>query len=206
MSNLTKRILSSFFLLPLIFIVINVGSYLLILFTIICFFISCYEWNLIAKDKIYKFFGYIYFILCFYLFYQTSIDKEKIFFVILVCASTDIGGYVFGNIFKGPKLTKISPNKTYAGMFGGYLISILLIFLLKDFFLQLNIFNANLIFSTVLLSTASQIGDIFVSFFKRKSNIKNSGNLIPGHGGILDRIDGILFALPTFYLLNLINF
>ena len=109
---------------------------------------------------------------------------------------TDIGGYIFGKLFKGPKLTVYSPNKTIAGLVGSYLLSLSLI----PFLINYNLFGQyeipQIIFCILLISSVSQIGDIFVSYFKRKSKIKDTGNLIPGHGGILDRIDGMIFAFP----------
>ena len=124
--------------------------------------------------------------------------------MIIICISTDIGGYVFGKIFKGPKLIKISPNKTYAGMFGSYLLSILSLIVLSNYIYLFNIEKINidmkLILFVLLVSTVSQIGDLIISYFKRLSKIKNTGKIIPGHGGLLDRIDGMIFALPFAYL------
>tara|TARA_B100000941_G_C28341016_1_gene466716 strand:- start:241 stop:687 length:447 start_codon:yes stop_codon:yes gene_type:complete len=123
-------------------------------------------------------------------------------FILCICVATDIGGYIFGKIFKGPKLTKISPNKTYSGVLGSYIfamISALVIlnikFLYLPFDLTLNL--AILIFS---ISTVSQLGDLVVSYFKRFFNVKDTGNIIPGHGGLLDRLDGMLFAFPFSYV------
>jgi phosphatidate cytidylyltransferase len=127
-----------------------------------------------------------------------------VFYVIIICSSTDIGGYVFGKIFKGPKLTKISPKKTFAGMFGGYflsLISLLVIVSFIDYDTTVVLFLL-----TILISTVSQLGDIIISYFKRLSKIKNTGKLIPGHGGLLDRIDGMIFAFPIYYLINLTGY
>ena len=118
--------------------------------------------------------------------------------VIITCISTDIGGYIFGKTFKGPKLTKISPKKTYSGMIGGYFLSMInVIVFLKymEFVYDINFLLKILIF-VVIISTVSQIGDIIISFFKRKSKIKDTGKIIPGHGGLLDRIDGMIFAFP----------
>ena len=123
--------------------------------------------------------------------------------VLLVCISTDIGGYIFGKILKGPKLTKISPKKTYSGVFGGYLFSIIVTNFFIDY-VDLN-FHIEEFVIVIVISTISQIGDITVSYFKRLSKLKNTGKLIPGHGGILDRIDGMIFAFPFFYIINLIN-
>jgi len=131
--------------------------------------------------------------------------------VIMVCVFTDIGGYIFGKTFKGPKLTKISPNKTYSGMIGGYLCSIIfmsIFFNNLDFVSQFtNVIvtekelSLNNFMLVIAISTISQLGDIIISYFKRLSKIKNTGKIIPGHGGLLDRIDGMIFAFPTTYLI-----
>ena len=129
--------------------------------------------------------------------------------IALICVSTDVGGYIFGKIFKGPKLTKISPKKTYAGMIGGYFLSIISINLFFHFTYlfpnEIKITIDILIF-VILISTASQFGDIFISYFKRLSKIKDTGKIIPGHGGLLDRIDGMIFAFPIFYLIELTGY
>ena len=130
-----------------------------------------------------------------------------IFFLILIGISTDFGGYLFGKSFKGPKLTKISPNKTYSGVFCSYIVSIFSTYILLQnlpFFLELKInLNFNLVLLIFILSSISQFGDLVVSYFKRLSSLKDTGKIIPGHGGILDRIDGLIFIFPSFYILNL---
>ena len=120
-------------------------------------------------------------------------------FVIIICILSDIGGYFFGKIFKGKKLTKISPNKTYSGMLGSFFLSIMFSFL-YSFSISFVDINTIIIIS-LLISMVCQIGDLFISFLKRKSKVKDTGNILPGHGGLLDRIDGILFALPFGILL-----
>ena len=115
-----KRILSSIILIPLAFYFIIQGSFFLIFFTVIGFIVACYEWHMMSKKKPYNLYGFLFLIFSFYTFYELSVELIGAFFVIIICASTDIGGYIFGKIFKGPKLTKISPNKTFAGMIGGY--------------------------------------------------------------------------------------
>ena len=124
MNNFIKRILSSIIIVPIAFYSIYKGSLTLIFFTAICFIIACYEWHMMTKNKSYKIYGLIFLVISFYTFYQISIEFLSVFFVILICVSTDVGGYCFGKFFKGPKLTKISPNKTYAGMIGGYFLSL----------------------------------------------------------------------------------
>ena len=203
MSNeFIKRFLSSIILLPLAFYFIIQGSFFLIFFTVICFIIACFEWHMMSKKKSYNIYGFLFLIFSFYTFYELSIELISVFYVIIICSSTDIGGYVFGKIFKGPKLTKISPKKTYAGMIGGYILSLVSLSLIISFI----DYKATLIqffLLTILISTVSQLGDIIISYFKRLSKIKNTGKLIPGHGGLLDRIDGMIFAFPIYYLINL---
>ena len=152
------------------------------------------------KENSMKLLGIIFLIFSFYSAYLTReiLGLYFFLFVILICISSDIGGYVFGNIFKGPKLTKISPNKTYSGVIGAFLFSLGsgLFFLqyIKSFFLV----NERLetFFYILLISLVSQIGDLVISYFKRKANLKNTGKILPGHGGLLDRIDGMIFVIP----------
>ena len=127
----------------------------------------------------------------------------------MICISTDIGGYLFGKIFKGPKLTKFSPKKTYTGMIGSFLLPIFLLFIISFLSFAFNglyNFNSEILIFTLLLSAVSQLGDIFISYFKRLAKIKDTGNIIPGHGGLLDRIDGMIFAIPFSYILIKNNF
>ena len=205
-----KRILSSIILLPIVIFFIIEGSFLFNSLILICLIITLYEWQLMSKGKNYNIFGFIYIIASFYIIYllRNHSDDQYLFFllILIICISTDIGGYVFGKVFKGPKLTKISPNKTYAGMIGAFLLSIFTAtfflnyydYSLIDRFEILNIYNFIFI---IFISFVSQFGDILISFFKRRSKIKNSGKIIPGHGGLLDRIDGMIFAFPASYLI-----
>jgi len=203
MSDFIKRILSSIILLPLVFYIIQVGSFYLTFLIIILFLISYFEWSKMVKRKDLKLSGLIFLILSFYTFYDLALNKV-IWIPLLICISTDVGGYVFGKIFKGPKLTKISPNKTYAGTIGGYLLSVLFISLYLNYINEeFKIYWLTII---ILISSISQIGDLIISYFKRISNIKNTGNIIPGHGGLLDRIDGMIFAFPIYYFIKLNNF
>ena len=144
-------------------------------------------------------------IFSFYTFYELSLGLSLVFFIILICISTDIGGYVFGKIFKGPKLTKISPKKTYAGMIGGYFLSLICLTIISNYINYTNI-PIQFFILTLIISTVSQIGDIIISYFKRLSKIKDTGKIIPGHGGLLDRIDGMIFTFPVVYLINLTGY
>jgi len=208
-----KRILSSFLLLPIIFYIIIQGSIIFNLLLGICFIISVYEWNKICNIKSFKFFGFIFLIISFFSVYlirfKYSQDFDFFLLIFIICILTDVGGYFFGKLFKGPKLTKISPNKTISGMFGSFFLSILISILL----IRLNFFNFDsiqinfsFIFYILCISGVSQLGDIFISYFKRMSNLKDTGKIIPGHGGLLDRIDGMIFAFPfSLLFLNILH-
>jgi len=213
-SEFQKRLISSILLIPICFLLIIEGSILFNLFLFLCFLLTILEWNKMSEKNFFlKISGYVFLTLSFinvYLlrnFFDEQLSLILFLFVIVICISTDIGGYTFGKIFKGPRLTRISPNKTVSGMFGSYLTSIIsTIFFVNIYqeFFQFNLqLNIRIFIITILVSTISQIGDILISYFKRLSKIKNSGNLIPGHGGILDRIDGMLFAFPFSFLLFL---
>ena len=203
--ELQKRILSSIILIPLAFYFIIHGSYMLMFFTLICFLVACYEWNKMTKRKTFKVYGFSFLFFSFYTFYELSLELTLVFFVILICIATDIGGYIFGKMFKGPKLTKISPNKTYAGMIGGYFLSLICLAIITNYIDYPNIPFPFFIL-TLVISTVSQIGDIIISYFKRLSKIKDTGKIIPGHGGLLDRIDGMIFTFPVVYIINLTEY
>ena len=206
-----KRIISSFILIPISLFVIIKGSLIFNLFIVLCYLVSAYEWHKLSKGKVYEIFGFIFLTISFYLIYRIRNDFNgeyfHLFFILIICVSTDIGGYTFGKIFKGPKISKISPNKTITGIFGSYLFSILSIYLyFKYIEFDFRNYYGQILFIIILISTVSQLGDLLVSFFKRLSKIKDTGKLIPGHGGILDRIDGMIFAFPFSYFLFLFEF
>jgi phosphatidate cytidylyltransferase len=130
-------------------------------------------------------------------------QEGSVFFLYLIsiCFFTDIGGYTFGKIIGGKKLSEISPNKTISGTIGSFLFSLLPIILFKNLnYLDLE-FNLKNITFCLLVSLISQLGDLSISYLKRKSKIKDTGKILPGHGGVLDRVDGIIFAVPCSYLL-----
>ena len=215
-NEILKRILSSLILIPTALFFIIKGSYFFNFFILICFLISSYEWHVMSKNKKYNLPGFIFIIFSFYTVYylRNEYYGDYIYFImiVMICIFTDIGGYVFGKTFKGTKLTKISPNKTYSGMIGGYLCSIILMSIFfnnLDFvsqFTNVNVTEKELSLNNftlvIAISTISQLGDIIISYFKRLSKIKNTGKIIPGHGGLLDRIDGMIFAFPAFYLIT----
>ena len=209
--ELKKRIFTSLILLTLL-VFMYYYNYILIVSLIIISLISWIEfYGLISKifisNKILKFLfksvslTYLLFLVLGIFYVLSNLPELKIFFVytILVSVASDIGGLTFGKIFKGRKLTKISPNKTISGTVGSFIFS----FLLIPFF---DILLANhdlllLLAITVLISLTTQLGDLFMSFVKRKAKVKNTSDLLPGHGGILDRIDGIIFSIPVGFLL-----
>ena len=209
--ELQKRILSSLILIPIALFFILKGSFLFYFFILICFFVTSYEWHNMTSKKPYYLFGLLFLIISFYSAYKIrttmAADYEYFLIIILICISTDSGGYIFGKIFKGPKLTKISPKKTYSGVIGGYLLSIIILnlYFASNLFSNPQELNSDIFIFVLLISTISQIGDIIISYFKRLSKIKDTGKIIPGHGGLLDRIDGMIFAYPFSYLIFKIN-
>ncbi len=212
-SELIKRSISSLFLMCLIFLsaLINDYIFLSILFIVVIF--SWIEWiKIIEKIKFKKIYHIthvilfliyllITFIVCFNVF---VIDKYFFLTILMICVFSDIGGYVFGKTFGGKKLTKISPNKTISGSIGSFILSYIGFFVIFLYFSDLLFVRLQieaLIFIPFLISLICQLGDLFISFYKRKAKIKNTGNLIPGHGGLLDRIDGSIFALPIGFII-----
>ena len=222
--NLLKRISTSVILLSLLFFINFSHQYIFILSILIVGLIICVEanniflkltvnQNLKKKLTIKKFnfrflllnlvtFCYIFFIFCNFSYEIHRLEGPTFFlYVVSICIFTDIGGYVFGKIIGGKKLSKISPNKTISGTIGSFIFSVMPLFFFLSFsYLDLEL-NLNFILFSLLISFISQIGDLFISFFKRKAGIKDTGKILPGHGGILDRVDGIIFAVPFSYIL-----
>jgi len=205
-----KRIVSSIILLPISIFFIIKGSFYFNFFILIAFFIASYEWHMISKKKPHYLFGFIFLLFSFYSIYHLRNDFVVTYLlsITLVCVSTDIGGYIFGKLFKGPKLTRISPKKTYSGMLGGYLLSIIFLYVFFNstyIFMNVTEFTYDILIFILLVSTVSQLGDIVISYFKRLSKVKDTGKIIPGHGGLLDRIDGMIFAFPFSYIILKFN-
>ena len=202
-----KRLLSSIILIPISIFFIIKGSIFFIFFLSILFFATSYEWVKMSKKNILlKFLGIVFLFLSFYSAFEIRGDQNLIdfLFIITVCIFTDIGGYIFGKVFKGPKLTRISPKKTYAGVFGGFLLSMVagLVFNNYLYIDQKIFYEDSILFALILfISLISQLGDLIISYFKRKAKIKDTGKILPGHGGLLDRIDGMIFVFPVCYLI-----
>tara|TARA_B100000575_G_scaffold269048_1_gene248421 strand:- start:34 stop:672 length:639 start_codon:yes stop_codon:yes gene_type:complete len=206
-----KRLLSSFILIPIAIFFIIQGSVFFIFFLSILFLASSYEWfNMSKKNNLLKLSGIIFLLFSFYTAFELreKYSFESFLAIIIICIFTDIGGYVFGKTFKGPKLTKISPKKTYSGVIGSFLLSLIagLIFinyLLEDM-INLNTNALTVLLVILLISLISQLGDLIISYFKRKAKLKNTGKILPGHGGLLDRIDGMIFVFPICYLITIL--
>ena len=201
-----KRIISSLILIPIAILFIIQGSISFIFFLGLIFLATNYEWFKMSKNsELTRILGIFFLFFSFFTaFYLRENTFNYFILIIIVCIFTDIGGYIFGKIFKGPKLTKISPKKTYNGVIGSFLISLMAGLLYLDFVEIRDILSKDdLKFFLLILfiSLVSQIGDLVISYFKRKAKLKDTGMIIPGHGGVLDRIDGLIFALPTSYVL-----
>jgi phosphatidate cytidylyltransferase len=196
MSNFKKRFVVSLIAFPLIYILLY-QKVLFNLIILITFLFCLYEWIKIFKKKNIIFFLGLLILLIFLIslirIYNFNDFNLKFLWLILITWLTDIGGYIFGKLFGGAKLIKISPNKTWSGAIGSIILSqfAVLIFLL-DVNYQFNIY---IIFAQLFLSIIGQIGDILMSYIKRKNNKKDTSNFIPGHGGFLDRVDGLIWVI-----------
>jgi phosphatidate cytidylyltransferase len=221
--NLLKRSITSIILL-LMFLIINFSHQYIFITSIIilCAIISIeannmylkllrsqsFKKNLISNKFNLKYLGlniitfcYIFFIFCIFSYEIHNTSPISFLYVVSICFFTDIGGYIFGNIIGGKKLSKISPNKTISGTIGSFVFSIIpLLIIINVGILNLE-FNLNNILFSLLISLISQLGDLFISYIKRKAQIKDTGKILPGHGGVLDRVDGIIFAVPFSYFL-----
>ena len=202
MSNFKKRFIISLLAFPIIYSLLYQKIFSNILIVIVCLF-CVYEWNKIHNKKNYIYLLGLVILLFFFLslikIYNLEDYNLKFLWLILIAWLTDIGGYIFGKLFGGPKLIKISPNKTWAGAVGSLILSqfsFLIFFLNPDYKLNLNIF-----FFQILLSIIGQAGDILMSYIKRINNKKDASNFIPGHGGFLDRVDGLIWIFIFGYFL-----
>ena len=212
-SELLKRSVSSLFLMSLIFITALINDYIFLSMLFIVVILSWIEWiKIIEKIKFNKIYRMIHiilfltyllmaFIICFNVF---VIDKYFFLTILMICVFSDVGGYVFGKSFGGKKLTKISPNKTISGSIGSFVLSYIGFFVIYIYFSDLLFVRLQieaLVFIPFFISLICQLGDLFISYYKRRAKVKNTGDLIPGHGGLLDRIDGSIFALPIGFII-----
>ena len=205
MTELHKRIITSISLIIILYLsFVNILILSTVLFAIV-FLLFNEFYNIIKRilinRKNYQL-TFLFLVLLYLIYFSVDIwlllktdsynSKNILLFILIICISTDIGGYAFGKIFKGKKLSSVSPNKTYAGVLGSYLLSFVISLL---FFNELNS-KFNYLVITFIISSLSQIGDLFISYLKRKAKLKDAGSILPGHGGLLDRLDGILLATP----------
>jgi len=210
-SELSKRVFTSIILL-IFLIIVNFTKIFIFVVFILCFWI-CFEFSQMFK-KIFKtranywIFQMIAITYTFLIFAPISIvlhdlSDGPIFFLylLLICIFTDIGGYIFGKLIGGKKITSISPNKTYSGSLGSFFLALIVGYLYYQIQNNLFLIKINIYIFIMLISLVSQIGDLLISFLKRKAKIKDTGSVLPGHGGVLDRIDGILLAVPIGLLL-----
>ena len=219
--ELEKRIITSIILFLIAIFCILIHKFVFVLILIVTLFVCFIEW----RDINYKYFkkkqhnNWKYFLVQFvglvylFIFLSTSIalrgnNSESIaFFIIIlcICIFSDIGGYVFGKVIGGKKLTKISPNKTISGSLGSFIFSILpvLLFNLQNYTgVSYEVLSINIALC-LIVSLVCQLGDLLISYFKRLNKVKDTGTILPGHGGLLDRIDGLIFAIPTVYILKI---
>ena len=212
--ELKNRILTSIFLLSLLFLMFSY-TFVLIISLIVISIIAWIEfYSLICKifkkndrkNKILRFFlkaiSLLYLSILIYLILMTNLSNHEleifIIYSISISIMSDVGGLFVGRTFKGRKLTKISPKKTISGSIGSFIFSLLLVPLFIEKLSEVSLFMIILI--TLVISLSSQIGDLFISYLKRKAKVKNTSNLLPGHGGVLDRIDGIILSIPVGFL------
>ena len=222
--NLSKRIFTSFILSTVLLMGLFFHKYLWLILLVIAAIICFFEFNNLAKKICKKKESFIYGVnvisslyLIFFTYSGFEIYKQGLnltIFLLLICIFSDIGGYVIGKTVGGKKLTKISPNKTISGTIGSFMFSfipiIIFLFIYKltksnEFQIYANEFPS-ILYVCLFISLICQLGDLFISFFKRKAKIKDTGSILPGHGGLLDRIDGIVFAIPSFFIVNKIFF
>ena len=213
MTNLQKRILTSLIILPISFFFILKGGYFLVFFLLSVFFVSNYElFSVFNKKATILFLDLILILSLFSIYYlsENSIRLNLLIWVIILVICSDVGGYVFGKIFKWKKLTSISPKKTLSGVFGSFIFSLFSLFITNAIVIKnginssLNFLEPKFFFLAIILSLVAQAGDLTISYFKRIEKVKDAGKILPGDGGILDRIDGLMFVLIfTFILIQI---
>ena len=212
MDELTKRLITSIFLFPIVILSIYYSGLYLIGLLVVFYLICFYEILKNCKDFRFNFFSNLILMFSFYsLFYLRGTTELSFIFLLWVLVSTflsDIGGYVVGKAIGGKKITKISPNKTYAGAIGSIIFCLTAIpiieitqkFLISEIFI--NFLSVKFFITGFTISIICQLGDLYISYLKRKLNIKDVSNILPGHGGVLDRIDGLIFVLIFIFILQ----
>ena len=216
MNNLQKRILTSIAIFPLSIFFVFQGGYILLSFLLAIFFIANYElFSVFKKNSNILFLDLVLILALFSIYYLAENSLWLLLWVIILVICSDIGGYVFGKIFKWKKLTKISPKKTLSGVLGSFTLSLLSLFLLEiilTYFFSdgirsklITFLKPEFFFLAIILSLTAQVGDLTISYFKRLEKIKDVGKILPGHGGIFDRIDSLMFVIILGFLLYNFN-
>ena len=214
MTNLQKRILTSIIILPVSFFFIIKGGYFLLFFLLSVFFVANFELFSVFNNKATILFLDLILILSLLSIYylsDTLVRLNLLLWVIILVICSDVGGYAFGKIFKWKKLTNISPKKTLSGVFGSFIFSLFSLFIAQIIVMKnlmynsLNFLEPKFFFLAIILSLVAQAGDLTISYFKRMEKIKDTGKILPGHGGILDRIDGLMFVVIVTFILIQIN-
>ena len=211
MNNLQKRILTSIIILPIsIFFILKGGNYI-VSFLYAILILGNFEAFSAFKRKLSIIIIDVILVMALLALLHLRNDTASSFFlllwIVILTIFSDVGGYIFGKIFKGKKISKISPNKTISGIIGSFIFAVLSVFFISfiissmsslenNFFLKPKYFILALLFSL-----AAQLGDLFISYFKRLEKLKDTGKILPGHGGIFDRIDGLMFVVILAYIL-----
>ena len=213
MNNLQKRILTSIVIFPLSIFFVFQGGYLLLSFLLTIFFIANYElFSVFKKNSNILFLDLVLILALFSIYYLAENFLWLLLWVIILVICSDIGGYVFGKIFKWKKLTKISPKKTLSGVLGSFIFSLLSVFIIQIIVENLqavprdNFLEPEFFFLAIVFSLVAQAGDLTISYFKRLEKIKDTGKILPGHGGIFDRIDGLMFVVIVTFVFYKLHF
>ncbi len=202
MTNFQKRFLTALVVLPISLIFVLIGGYVTLLFLLTVFFIANYELFTVFKKKTTLLFLDLILILSLYSIYlMAERNSYLLLWVIILVVCSDVGGYVFGKLFKWKKFTNISPNKTVSGVFGSFIFSLMSPILFYYIMGSDNFLEPKYFFYSIIFSLIAQAGDLTISYFKRLEKIKDTGKILPGHGGIFDRIDGLMFVSIFAYIL-----
>ena len=214
MTNLQKRILTAIVIFPLSIFFIFKGGYILLSFLLAIFFMANYElFSVFKKNSNILFLDLVLILALFSIYYLAENSFWSLLWVIILVICSDVGGYAFGKIFKWKKLTNISPKKTVSGVLGSFIFSLLSVFIIQlvieilyPLQFKYNFLAPKFFFLAIVLSLVSQAGDLAISYFKRLEKIKDTGKILPGHGGIFDRIDGLMFVVIITFLFYKLHF
>ena len=213
--ELKKRIITSIILIAIVLNCLFVNNFSWLLLLTMVSFICWFEFINLGK-KIWKRKTILLLpIICSFLFlslftytaygYRIEYGVVGILYLLGICIFSDIGGYIIGKSIGGKKLTEISPNKTVSGSFGSFLFSLFPLGIAMVLGYEESS-SEKIILFCLLVSLACQIGDLIISYFKRLAKVKDTGKILPGHGGMLDRVDGVIFAIPATLIIQYLLF